>query len=57
MTQKDVNSLMQWSQESNIKLMTCPFCRESGYDLSGLKSHILADCDVFRNTENLKWVF
>lgn len=32
----------------------CPFCKEFGFDLIGLKSHLLnGDCDVFNNTEDL----
>ena len=37
-------------EESNV---TCVYCKESGFDLIGLKSHLLTDCDVFTETKTL----
>lgn len=30
----------------------CPFCRDGGFDLVGLKGHLLCCCEVFRDTES-----
>lgn len=35
----------------------CPYCSEPDFDDVGLKSHLLNDCDVFRETPNLTRVF
>jgi hypothetical protein len=36
----------------------CPFCNEIGFDLIGLKSHLLnGDCNIFNETENIGTVF
>lgn len=33
--------------------VSCPFCKEDGYDLGGLKTHLEhGDCDKFNETEN-----
>ena len=43
------------STDDNI---TCPFCKETDFDLIGLKSHLLnGDCDVFNNIETIKRLF
>lgn len=34
--------------------MECPFCGETGFDASGLKSHLLRDCKDFEQTPNLR---
>jgi len=34
---------------------SCPFCKGTGFDLAGLKSHLLkGDCVVFNNTANIE---
>jgi hypothetical protein len=30
--------------------ITCPFCQEEGFDLIGLKYHLLNYCDAFDET-------
>jgi hypothetical protein len=38
--------------------VVCPFCKESGFDLIGLKSHLLnEDCEIFNDTENQRRLF
>ena len=35
------------------KQVTCPFCKETGFDLIGLKMHlspVLGDCSIFKET-------
>lgn len=32
----------------------CPFCGEDGFDLIGLKYHLLNYCEQFENTERIK---
>ena len=39
------------------KIMYCPYCDSSGYDLIGLKSHLLNDCTIFSTTENVVMMF
>lgn len=35
--------------------VTCPFCSEEGFDIVGLKNHLLNEgCEEFNNTELLK---
>jgi hypothetical protein len=35
--------------------ISCPFCKDTGFDLAGLKSHLLkGDCVVFNNTANFE---
>jgi len=31
----------------------CPFCKEIGFDLIGLKDHLFNDCDKFKSAEVL----
>ena len=54
------------SQSENIDIHTkeddryviCPFCKETDFDLVGLKSHLLhGDCDIFNKTEEIARVF
>jgi len=33
--------------------VVCPFCGEADFDLVGLKSHLLKDCEMFENIEEL----
>jgi hypothetical protein len=49
--QKIRDSERACSQEETI---LCPFCKEPDFDLIGLKSHLLKDCEQFDNTENIK---
>lgn len=44
------------AQVTNTPLdISCPFCKDTGFDLAGLKSHLLkGDCVVFNNTANLE---
>jgi hypothetical protein len=38
--------------DSEKNSITCPFCGESDFDLSGLKGHFLSgDCQIYNNTE------
>lgn len=32
------------------ELCECPFCHEPDFDLIGLKSHLMNDCEKFRDT-------
>ena len=33
-------------------IVNCPFCNDEGYDLSGLKDHLLhGDCEIFNKTD------
>jgi hypothetical protein len=32
--------------------LACPFCQERGFDLIGLKSHLLNYCERFDNVED-----
>lgn len=35
-----------------MEYIKCPWCREDGFDLIGLKSHVLkSECEVFEATE------
>ena len=35
--------------------ISCPFCKDDGFDLAGLKSHLLkGDCSVFNDTSNIE---
>ncbi len=36
-----------------VKLIACPFCKEDGFDLVGLKSHMARYCEVYQKTEDL----
>ena len=41
--------------ESDGEDRSCPFCKEQGFDLTGLKSHLNhGDCEGFENTERLQ---
>lgn len=31
------------------ELVSCPFCKENGFDLIGLKNHIEQYCEVYPN--------
>ena len=31
--------------------LECPFCRENGFDLIGLKNHLIRYCDEFNNLD------
>ena len=33
--------------------MSCPFCKETGFDKFGLKDHILNRCSSFENIEGV----
>ena len=35
-------------EKNGEELLTCPFCQESDFDLSGLKSHLLNWCEEFQ---------
>ena len=38
--------------------VTCPFCGETGFDKTGLKSHLEhGDCDKYNNLEGLNRLF
>lgn len=37
--------------------LKCPFCNESDFDATGLKSHLLCDCDAFEATPSINRVF
>lgn len=37
--------------ETDAENINCPFCGDSGFDLIGLKSHLLRDCERFGQTE------
>ena len=38
--------------------VVCPFCKELGFDLVGLKSHLThGDCEVFNNLETIARLF
>ncbi len=32
----------------------CPFCKENGYDLVGLKHHLLYHCEGFEDTLSIE---
>ncbi len=32
----------------------CPFCQENGFDLMGLKEHLLTDCEAFKRTMSIE---
>lgn len=32
--------------------VSCPFCKEEGFDLVGLKWHLRAHCEVYEKTES-----
>lgn len=36
--------------------LACPFCGETDFDLTGLKSHLTKYCDIFRDTEDAEVV-
>lgn len=36
-----------------MKLISCPFCSESDFDLVGLKSHLLNHCDAFASVSQV----
>ena len=53
--------IYQLAQESNVPViinsaeLVCPFCKDAGFDLAGLKSHLLkGDCEAFNDTENIE---
>ena len=33
-----------------IESLICPYCKETDFDLIGLKGHLLYDCTVFSET-------
>lgn len=35
----------------------CSFCNEDDFDLIGLKSHLIQDCEIFENTKIVKKMF
>lgn len=46
----------EWAKQKKIELgissdLVCPFCREEGFDLSGLKRHLLSYCAEFDEME------
>lgn len=41
---------------SKEETISCPFCKESDFDLVGLKSHLVnGDCEVFNNISNVRY--
>ena len=34
--------------------IVCPFCGEKGFDLVGLKYHLLNYCNLFLDTESIR---
>jgi hypothetical protein len=38
-------------------LIDCPYCGEDGFDLIGLKTHLLNDCKQFEETETFNRLF
>ena len=40
-------------QVNDQEYIICPFCKETDFDLIGLKSHLLhGDCEIFNKTED-----
>lgn len=35
----------------------CPFCQEEGFDLPGLKSHLMQGCEEYNNMEFWPYLF
>jgi len=57
---KHISQADQINSKNDIKvieMVVCPFCGEEDFDLIGLKSHLLNDCENFINTKFLKRVF
>lgn len=44
---------MAEDREETIVYVKCPYCGEDGFDHPGLKSHLLTDCRIFKETENI----
>jgi hypothetical protein len=44
----------QTQQDASDVSLVCPYCAEPDFDLVGLKSHLLCDCEVFENTEDIR---
>jgi hypothetical protein len=44
-------------EEIKQEYIRCPFCCEDGFDLPGLKSHLINDCDIFPQVENISRIF
>lgn len=40
-----------------LKLVECPFCGDTDFDLAGLKSHLERDCEKYAATEMPRRVF
>lgn len=40
------------SEEPYDNDVTCPFCKDDGFDLAGLKNHLEhGDCEIFNKTD------
>jgi len=49
------NLINKTKELPRIDELTCPFCKEDGFDTIGLKSHLIkGDCEIFNNTGNLE---
>ena len=47
-----------YAYSSCVIYINCPFCGERGFDLVGLKSHLLnGDCEEFNKIETLTRLF
>ncbi len=43
----------QCDKENIDEHVLCPFCKEPGFDLPGLKDHLSNYCDEYNKTETL----
>ena len=43
----------EYATDEDTSDVTCPFCGEDGFDMPGLKDHLVCDCEVFAETIDL----
>jgi hypothetical protein len=53
---EELRGLRLIALEIDNENVTCPFCRDDVFDLVGLASHLVHDCEPFNNIERLERV-
>lgn len=51
-----MSETLEIPEEPTIECVICPFCKEDGFDLVGLKSHF-RDCDIYERAKTLPFLF
>ncbi len=49
-TAEYAQEICQLESKPDERYVNCPFCGESGFDLTGLKSHLRRWCETYKNT-------